>query len=197
MKRVADTLHRSIKTVDWALRESRRRLGLPSLHHLAAWTVRGLCVAITTTALAQYPPMPPKPKSGPTTNAPSVTLAWDASPTAGVAGYHIYYGIASRFYTNQLDSGTNLTLTVSNLVRGNTYFFAATAYSPTGLESDFSNEATATLPLPPQPPVNFRITAQVAKSATGPWLPFTNMPSVDMTNTGKDQFYRLDIQPTK
>lgn len=197
MKRTASSLCRSVKTVDWALRESRRRLGLPSLHHLAAWTVRGLCVAITATALAQYPPMPPKPKSGPTTNSPSVTLVWDASPSANVAGYWIYVGPATRFYTNQIDARTNLTLTISNLVRGATYFFAATAYAINGLESDFSNEATLTFPLPPEAPTNFRITAQVGKTAAGPWQPLTNMPSVVVTNTGKDQFYRLDIQPEK
>lgn len=196
MKRVAGSLHRSIKTVDWALRKSRRTLGLPSLHHLAAWTVRGLGLVVATTALAQ-PPMPPAPKFGPTTNLSSVTLAWDASPGTNAAGYAIYQGISSRSYTNRLDAGTNLTLTVSNLVRGVTNYFTATAYSATGLESDYSNEVAWKSDLPPIPPANLRITAQIAKSPTGPWQPFTNMPSVVITNPAGESYFRMEISKEK
>lgn len=78
----------------------------------------------------------------------SVVLAWDASPDASVSGYRLYYGVASRTYTNTVDVGNVLTGVISNLVPGVTYYFAATAYATNGLESDFSNEVGYTVPLP-------------------------------------------------
>lgn len=91
----------------------------------------------------------------------SVTLAWDPSPSGGIAAYRIYYGVASRTYTNTLSFGTALTGSVSNLVDGKTYYFAATAVSTNGLESDFSTEVSYSVPLPvppgaPAPPSNYR-----------------------------------------
>ncbi len=76
----------------------------------------------------------------------SVTLAWDSSTDPNVTGYKIYYGVASRVYTNTVDVGTATTVTVSNLLEGATYYFAATAYNSVGLESDFSAEASYTVP---------------------------------------------------
>jgi hypothetical protein len=78
-------------------------------------------------------------------NAPpqSVTLAWDpTTPSTGVAAYFIYYGVGTRNYTNRLDVGPATTCVISNLAAKTTYYFATTAYSSSGLESDFSNEAT-------------------------------------------------------
>lgn len=76
--------------------------------------------------------------------ASSVTLAWDPSAGANIAGYRIYYGPASRTYTNTISVGTATSATISNLIGGATYFFAATAYDTASLESDFSNEVTYT-----------------------------------------------------
>ena len=79
-------------------------------------------------------------------------LSWTASSSAGVVGYNVYWGPASRLYTNVL-STTNLTATVTNLQRGITYYFAATAFTSTGLESEFSNEVSYTPPARPISPV--------------------------------------------
>src|ERR1039458_4540906 len=58
----------------------------------------------------------------------TVTLAWDASSgTNVIANYKVYYGVASATYTNSVAAGTNLTVSVSNLILGVTYYFAATA----------------------------------------------------------------------
>ena len=67
--------------------------------------------------------------------------------------YKVHYGIGSREYTNVLSAGSSLILTVSNLVRGATYYFAATAVDTGGLESDFSNEVSYTVPSLPAPPL--------------------------------------------
>jgi fibronectin type 3 domain-containing protein len=97
------------------------------------------------------------------TNAPaSITLAWNASPSTGLGpiSYNMYYGPSSATYTNKLVSNTNLTLTVSNLVRGSTVYFAVTATTTNGLESVFSNEISYQLSPPPLPPTVLRIISQ-------------------------------------
>jgi hypothetical protein len=79
-------------------------------------------------------------------NAPrqSVTLAWHPSPgTSVIANYNVYYGAASATYTNVVAAGTNSTVSISNLVNGTTYYFAATAVDTSGLESDYSTEVSA------------------------------------------------------
>lgn len=72
----------------------------------------------------------------------SATLAWQPSSDPTVAGYKLYYGVASRTYTGVVNVGPSTTATVSNLVSGTTYYFAATAYNASGIESPFSNEAS-------------------------------------------------------
>jgi hypothetical protein len=69
------------------------------------------------------------------------TLGWDDTNT--VDGFNLYWGVASRNYTNFLFTA-NHSATVSNLVYGSTYYFAATA-TLGGMESDFSSETNATV----------------------------------------------------
>lgn len=98
--------------------------------------------------------------AGPTNSTSSVQLAWNASlsTNVGVINYNLYYGPASATYTNSFSVGTNTTGSVSNLVRGATYFFAVTAVCATNLlESDFSNEVSWASPKPPPPPTVFKI----------------------------------------
>ena len=95
----------------------------------------------------------------PSTNVvKSVGLAWNPSPDSIVNGYRVYYGVASRSYSTMIDAGSNTNLVISNLVMGTTYYFAATAYTTNGLESDFSAEAIYTVPGIPTPPSNLQVT---------------------------------------
>jgi hypothetical protein len=87
--------------------------------------------------------------------AGTVTMAWDASAgTNIIANYNLYYGAASATYTNVVAAGTNLTVSVTNLVEGTTYYFAATAVDTAGLESDYSTEVSVLIAvkLTNQPP---------------------------------------------
>src|SRR6476469_4024230 len=84
--------------------------------------------------------------------APSITLAWDPSPDPGIVGYKVYWGVATRHYTNSLSAGGATTLTVSNLVVGTPYYFAATAFDTNGIESDYSAEVSGSIAAPNQPP---------------------------------------------
>ena len=65
----------------------------------------------------------------------SATLAWDANPEPDVTGYRLLYGTTSGDYTQAIDAGNTTTATVANLVTGIPYFFVATAYNNSGLES--------------------------------------------------------------
>jgi hypothetical protein len=84
----------------------------------------------------------------PHTNRGTVTLAWDyiCGTSNDVTGYRIYVGNASRAYSNVVSVSmcTNRTGTVSNIIPGVTYYFAATALAESALESDYSDELTYT-----------------------------------------------------
>jgi hypothetical protein len=83
------------------------------------------------------------------TRGQTVTLAWDPSPSASVAGYRVYWGTNSRAYFGVTNAGLALTQAVV-LPRRGRWFFAATAYDTNGLESDFSSEVSwESKPVPP------------------------------------------------
>jgi Fibronectin type III domain len=98
----------------------------------------------------------------------NVTLAWDPSPDRSVVGYNLYYGVASRTYTNMVDAGNATTVTISRLMEGTTYYFAATAYNLLGMESVFSDELSYTVPVAPAK-LQIRVAAngQVVLTVTG------------------------------
>jgi hypothetical protein len=72
----------------------------------------------------------------------SVPLMWNPSTDTNVAGYRIYYGSASQFYTNSVTVGDVTNTVIGGLMDGCTYFFAAKSYDSAGNESEFSNEAS-------------------------------------------------------
>lgn len=69
-----------------------------------------------------------------------VIVSWDPNTEADLLGYKIYYGIASRTYTDVIDVGNFTSHTISGLQEGIEYFFAVTAYDTANNESDFSAE---------------------------------------------------------
>lgn len=99
--------------------------------------------------------------------AGQITLAWDPSPETNVVAYRIYYGVATGAYTNTVQVGKVTTATVSNLVAGIPYFFAATAVDEVGLESEFSAEVSGTIPLPNRPPTLNPLTDLVIQENAG------------------------------
>jgi Fibronectin type III domain len=77
----------------------------------------------------------------------SVPLSWNPSVDSNVAGYKIYYGVASQVYTNSVDVGNVTNAIITGLSENTTYFFAAKTYDASSVESDFSNETVySTMP---------------------------------------------------
>lgn len=74
--------------------------------------------------------------------AGSVTLAWNG--VSGASGYLVYYGKASRAYTQTLDARTDIRATVSGLTDGTRYYFAVRAYKGS-LTSGYSQEVSWTV----------------------------------------------------
>jgi hypothetical protein len=100
------------------------------------------------------PAAAPAPLPAPPAPAPlpfAVTLSWrapqtrvDGSPLRNLAGYRVRYGTSPGVYSTVLDvkPGAVTELTVSLLAPGQ-YWFVVTAVDANGLESGYSNEATA------------------------------------------------------
>ena len=74
--------------------------------------------------------------------AAQVTLAWDQNNESDLAGYKIYYGVSSGSYSNSVNitSGNVTTCTIADLIEGQTYYFAATSYNSSLVESNYSAE---------------------------------------------------------
>lgn len=74
----------------------------------------------------------------------TISLAWDAAPSQGVAGYKVHYGTSSGNLSMVVDAGNTTTCTVSNLQSGVTYYLAVSDYDAGGDESGYSNEISGT-----------------------------------------------------
>jgi hypothetical protein len=83
--------------------------------------------------------------SVPTTNSLAVqaNLAWDPPDiSTDVTGYMIHYGTASGSYSQAIDVGNTTSHTVTDLIDGQNYYFAVTAYNAVGYQSAYSNEVS-------------------------------------------------------
>lgn len=76
----------------------------------------------------------------------NITLAWDPDPTPNLAGYRLYYGTRPGVRTQRIEVGNFTTVSVPNLIGGQTYFFAVTALTTFGAESGPSNQVSYSMP---------------------------------------------------
>ncbi len=85
--------------------------------------------------------------NGVVTTSHFVDLTWDASPSTNVVGYNVYRGTESGGpYTKLNDFLVGLAYTDDTVQNGITYFYVVTAVADNGAESDYSNEAQASIP---------------------------------------------------
>jgi hypothetical protein len=87
-------------------------------------------------------------------HALQVSLSWTAPTTNqdgtslnDLAGYKVYYGLATRSYDVAVDTGLSTSAVLSGLQDGRTYYFAVTAYDTSGNQSAFSAEIAYPNPL--------------------------------------------------
>lgn len=90
--------------------------------------------------------------AGATASTGKVTLSWDASAAAGIAGYKIYYkadsavaplnGAGAVEGASPVTISNQTTATITGLDRSRVYYFAVTAYNSAGQESAYSNIAS-------------------------------------------------------
>jgi hypothetical protein len=112
---------------------------------LSALCLIALCAGAQTSGTIN-PPSPPQA---------TVTLTWNASTsdsTNNPLTYAVWWGVSSGVFTSSISAGTNLSCTVTGLVNGVTYYFAATAATSNGVTSAYSNQATNAIPAIPAPP---------------------------------------------
>ena len=97
---------------------------------LAAFSITVDAIAVGTATVSWVPP----------------TENEDGSALTDLAGFHVYWGKTSGSYSNNvtINNPGITSYMIENLSPG-TYFFVATAFSSTGVESNFSNEASKTI----------------------------------------------------
>ncbi|MHC4269004.1 MAG: fibronectin type III domain-containing protein, partial [Planctomycetota bacterium] len=85
-----------------------------------------------------------------TTNVYSaqVMFGWNQNTESDLAGYKIYIGPSSGNYNNVNDVGNQTNYTIQNLILGQTYYVAVTAYDALNNESSYSAESVYTVPIP-------------------------------------------------
>jgi fibronectin type III domain protein len=93
-----------------------------------------LPVTFTVAAASSSPP-----------SSSAATLTWNPDTSTNLAGYKLYVGTASGVYSSSISLGNVTSYTVPNLLIGNTYYFAVTAYNNSGIESGFSNEVSKSI----------------------------------------------------
>lgn len=132
---------------DWAIFESAvgRLWGQPTLGDVGTYEN----IVVTVTDGEKSDALPAFSVTVTDTALGSVSLSWqppteneDGTPVTDLSGYKIYYGKSSGLYDNEVDIGDpDMTNYVVDNLLPDTYYFAATAYNESGVESSYSGEA--------------------------------------------------------
>jgi fibronectin type 3 domain-containing protein len=107
----------------------------------------GVSGSITVTSNAANSPMSIAVSgTGLQLTAHSADLAWNAS--SGAVGYNVYRGTVSGGPYASLTGNpvTTTSFVDANVQVGQTYYYVVTSLNSNGVESAFSNQATATIP---------------------------------------------------
>jgi fibronectin type 3 domain-containing protein len=87
------------------------------------------------------------PVSGTGVKAHTVALSWTASTSTDVVSYSVYRGTSAGSLSKIMSGVNGTTYTDATVQSGQniTYFYAVTAVDSNGIESEDSNQATATV----------------------------------------------------
>lgn len=72
--------------------------------------------------------------------APPVNLTWNPNPETNIAGYKVHFGTSSGNYTEVIDVPGQTHAELPQLILGNTYYLAVSAYNTEGQEGPLSAE---------------------------------------------------------
>lgn len=72
--------------------------------------------------------------------APPVNLTWNPNPETNIAGYKVHFGTTSGNYSQVIDVPGQNFAQLPQLILGNTYYLAVSAYNTAGQESPRSTE---------------------------------------------------------
>ena len=110
-----------------------------------------------------------------------VNLQWDPNTDSDLAGYRVYYGVNGLSNPISIDvqsppqgAAIPTTVTITGLDPALNYYFAATAYNTSGLESPYSN---IVIEFDTIPPVVSAFT--LPASATSLTVPITSFTATD------------------
>lgn len=90
--------------------------------------------------------------SSPASLAAEVAFSWLPNTESNLAGYKIHFGVTSGSYMYERDVNLptvidgRIQASIDGLSEGTTYYFAATAYDASGVESDYSTEIVYSVP---------------------------------------------------
>jgi hypothetical protein len=93
----------------------------------------------------------PKPTPTPTPTSSTVTLTWTASPATtnpatNPVGYRLHLGMSSGTYTQTTTLENVTTAKVSNLIKGQKYYCAVSAYNSANVDGALSSQVSFTAP---------------------------------------------------
>lgn len=112
-------------------------------------------ISVTIPVSDTIPPSAPI-ISGYSIQQKKVHLSWQGNNEPDLSGYKVYYGLSSKNYSESIDVGKATSYTTTDLLAGEVYFFAVTAYDTANNESEFSTEISVSIPTedstPPQSP---------------------------------------------
>jgi PKD repeat protein len=111
--------------------------------------------------------------TAPTTNA-------DGTPLTDLAGYRVYFGLASRRYGAPIDVGRTTSYALTGLAGGQRYYAAVTAYDTSGNESVYSAEVSFVAPPDAAPVANF--TASPTSGTAPLTVAFTDASTGNITS---------------
>ena len=118
----------------------------------------------------------------------AVTLGWNPVPEDGIAAYHVHVGTTSQQYSQVLETGLDMTVTLGSLEYGKTYYFAVRAVDSQGVEGPLSSELVLNVAVPPLPTAVDMATGGTAlkwsfpKMALGSSPEFVIQQSSDLVN---------------
>src|SRR6266700_2714597 len=101
-------------------------------------------------------------------HAADLALAWDAVSDPDLSGYILEYGTSAAPYATRVYVGNQTSWTFTGLVEGTKYTFRVRAYNSEGVESDPSNEVSATVGTSSTSPTATSTTTSTQSSCTTP-----------------------------